>query len=269
MKKLTTDEIKKIQIEMLKKFADYCDTHNLEYFLCAGTLLGAIRHKGYIPWDDDIDVAMDRETYEKFYELMQKDPIDENIDMVFYRTCKTSNAPHIKLVDTRTDGHEDLKRDEMKIGVFIDVFPIDYLPESDENRKEQLEQMKRLDKKLDYSSRRFIPSKNPAKFLKRLFIYAFYHHYNYNDIARQMDELSTKYKINKDKPSGKVGILYCNILYSNVIFDSTILVDFEQYKFKVPKNYHICLTEEYGDYMTPPPPEKRVGMHFFDAWYKE
>ena len=105
MKDISNAEIKNIQLEILVQFRDYCEANNLQYFLYAGTLLGAIRHQGFIPWDDDIDVVMPRPDYEKFFQLSMKKPIGKYLQTNHYSIRKHYNAPFIKLVDTRTDGH--------------------------------------------------------------------------------------------------------------------------------------------------------------------
>ena len=72
MRAINSDELKSIQLDLLQKTVDFCENSGLRYFLCGGTLIGAIRHKGYIPWDDDIDIAMPRPDYEKFIRIFNR-----------------------------------------------------------------------------------------------------------------------------------------------------------------------------------------------------
>ena len=82
MKKIKPHEIKKIELSILIAFADFCKKNNLRYFLYCGTLIGAVRHKGFIPWDDDIDVAMPRNDYERFKELTMNNVINDAYEMI-------------------------------------------------------------------------------------------------------------------------------------------------------------------------------------------
>lgn len=267
MKYLSIDEIKSLQLDILKKFADYCDKHNLEYFLVFGTLIGAVRHKGFIPWDDDIDVAMPRADYERLFQLVNEEPIAPNLKLQCSRTDKTSNVPYLKIVDTRTNGREEWLREEITCGVFIDVFVVDYLPVNPKEKKIQQKKMKRLDRKLTFSSRRFIPCKNPLKLLKRSLLYLLYHHIDYNDIANKIDQLATAYQTESPHTAKLVQTAFCSCTYNANLLSGTILMDFEQYQFKCPLHYHEYLTDRYGDYMALPPESERVYKHQFTAWW--
>lgn len=99
-KELTSSEIKKAELDILIAFDEFCREHKLRYFLSSGTLLGAIRHKGFIPWDDDIDVSMPRPDYEKFYELTKFNPIQKKFITSVYRKCLNKTYfPFMKIVD--------------------------------------------------------------------------------------------------------------------------------------------------------------------------
>lgn len=118
------EELKSIQLGILKDVHDYCSSTNITYWLAYGTLLGAIRHNGYIPWDDDIDIAMPREHYEKFIQSYKKK------NTVVY-SC-SNNKKYIlhfaKVYDTRTILKEYANMN-IETGVYIDIFPIDNVPD--------------------------------------------------------------------------------------------------------------------------------------------
>ena len=117
--KLTTKQSKKIGLDILVAFDKFCKEHNLKYYLVYGTLLGAVRHHGYIPWDDDVDVAMFREDYEKLNKLINK-KISVREDLAWFSSRLGNwNEPLLKLVNLNTECYE---RGGSSVGVWIDVF---------------------------------------------------------------------------------------------------------------------------------------------------
>ena len=125
MKRIDTSEMKLIEMSILNEIDRFCKERGITYFLFVGTLLGAVRHKGFIPWDDDIDICMKREDYEKFFH-------DFNInrdDCLFAVNYKNDDEYYLasgKVIDTRTLLIEE--KDAAPIGVYVDVFPMDRLP---------------------------------------------------------------------------------------------------------------------------------------------
>ena len=131
--KLNKNEIKKIELEILKHFTNICDSYGLRYFLAGGTLLGAVRHKGFIPWDDDIDVFMPRPDYEIFIHLFEK--INTSRYLKLSHPWDNQNEtylhiPYLKIIDTRTIKYEK-GCNKSHGGLDIDVFPIDGLPKNE------------------------------------------------------------------------------------------------------------------------------------------
>ena len=130
MNKEEQEKLKQIELNLLVCFKEICEKHKLDYFLTGGTLLGAVRHKGFIPWDDDIDVGMPREDYETFLRVASSCLPDG----IFLQTRKTD--PEVpfnfaKLRDSRTTFIETSIKDlDINHGVYIDIFPIDYFPAS-------------------------------------------------------------------------------------------------------------------------------------------
>lgn len=121
-KPMTLPEQKQVMLDILKAFASYCDEHGLMYYLDAGTLIGAVRHKGYIPWDDDIDVNMPQKDYDIFCEQMRKVNGMLN-DHLLVEFPENIIYPFLKITDTRTILIEFPNRNPMEVGVYIDVFP--------------------------------------------------------------------------------------------------------------------------------------------------
>ncbi len=130
--RLTLDEIKSIELDILVEFDAFCKKNNLKYFLSSGTLLGAVRHNGFIPWDDDIDVCMPRKDYEKFYELTRYNPVKKNLITSTYRKCLNKNCiAFIKLINIDTRVSPGPKVIGGIDGLWIDIVPVDYCKKDD------------------------------------------------------------------------------------------------------------------------------------------
>lgn len=121
-KPMTLDEQKKVMLNILVEFAKFCDKHNLMYYLDAGTLIGAVRHKGFIPWDDDIDVNMPQKDYDKFIELTRnsKGYLTDHIQVEYPENTVYS---FLKISDDRTILVEFPELNPLEVGVYIDIFP--------------------------------------------------------------------------------------------------------------------------------------------------
>ena len=128
-KNINLEELKKIQFDILKKVAAFCEKNKIKYYLGYGTLLGAVRHKGYIPWDDDIDIIMPRPDYLRFIEIFNKSTPSPELKVLSHYIDKNHPYPFIKLINTKTKqvSHSSIKYD---MGVCIDIFPLDGLPKS-------------------------------------------------------------------------------------------------------------------------------------------
>lgn len=269
MKPIPTQELRKIQIDILNHFVAFCNKNKLKYWIDYGTLLGAIRHKGYIPWDDDIDVSMLREDYDKLIHLY------DNTNEARYKfLCpendKLYSYPFGKVVDTNTILYE-MGQNGIKLGVYIDVFVFDDAPKDNKD-------LKRMFKIRDYYGylRRLQLSTADAPFsfkraivlMEKKLLKVVPRHYFNAKIARN----ARKYK---GIGSGKVCDFSCPYpySYSNWIVEKSIFqdfceVEFEGKQYKAPKEYHKWLSIQYGDYMKIPPEGERI-HHDIKAYYKE
>ncbi len=267
MRVLTSEERKEIIIGILVEFDQFCKDNNLQYFLTGGTLLGAIRHKGFIPWDDDADVAMMREDYEKFkssFNIKHKGYL-KWIDIY---NNKKYYLPHGKLIDTRTSLLEDY-RFSSEIGVYIDIFPIDNVGDDKEAALRES------------SKRTFIEQLFPRKFekiskeysLKRNFaiILASFLPNNGHYIAKKKEARIRT--ISKGKNGRYVANLYrsygTNRITLKSNFEKTQEAEFEGHMFQIPIGYDNYLHDLYGDYMRLPPMEEQVTHHHDVAYWKE
>lgn len=262
--KINTDELKKIQIEILQKVHTFCKNHNLKYSLAFGTLLGAVRHGGYIPWDDDIDIMMRREDYERFIHCFK----DERYRVIYYPQTSGFTVPYAKILDTRTVliEHSTMKE---RIGVNIDLFPIDTCPSISEEmhwfkRKHLLDNIYTV-RKLRIESERSI-FKNLIIIAVRVLTFPL----SLATLCSMIQTEATKYNASKGDRKGilSTGDTRLRWMMPAKIFDNYKEISFEDIIFYGIEDTDKYLRATYGDYMKLPPEEKRVSHHGFDAYWK-
>ena len=261
MRSINLDELKSIQLDLLQKTADFCERNGLRYFLCGGTLIGAIRHKGYIPWDDDIDIAMPRPDYDQFVKTFNK---SEN----YYQVLALSNdpdytTPFAKVYDNRTILRE-LQYKIVKYGVYIDVFPADGVKDAAQIHKIMLLRKFLNTKRANYYKRTI--SKMAINTIGKVLLLPFSAH----RIATWIDNEARKYAFGTQPKSGIIVNPYGpGEMVDKSVFASDIYQEFEGHQYRVPVGYDNWLRSIYGDYMQLPPEEHRVSHHTFDAWWKD
>lgn len=268
MKALTPEEIKQIQTELLLELASFCDQNGITYFLGYGTLLGAVRHKGYIPWDDDIDVWMTRPEYDKFLKLYK----EKNQNPRFALVCpceKVSRYTFLKMVDTRTVKIEKgVDYSNGYLGNDIDIWPLNGEPQSDNTYKKWC-------KKLRFTYLCFFGAISKWRYggFKRrakMFILKLYAGSKEKWLKRS-NRLHKLYPYDTSEYVGSIISLYNirNERFRREWFEESVLLDFEGYKLKAPKRYHEILTQKYGDYMQLPPEKQQISRHENNVFWKE
>jgi lipopolysaccharide cholinephosphotransferase len=275
MKKIDIITLRSIQLNILKVTAEYCEKENLRYFLAYGTLLGAIRHNGYIPWDDDIDIVMPRPDYMKFISLFNQQ--DQYIKVYACENNKKMMAAYAKVCDERTIFDSALKYLPPDLGVFIDIFPIDGLPLDFYECYNHNLRIAGLFKKFYISAipfNPFIRDTNLRRFLGglfRLFQRICSMQYKKNMILLYNNEivrLLRKYDYEQCPIVATHGAYYLKeIVVKDEIFSDFKLCDFEGTKFRIPIGYDKLLSQIYGDYMQLPPKKQRKPHHYFRALY--
>lgn len=248
-------EIQMVELEILLEVDRICRENNIKYSICYGTLLGAVRHKGFIPWDDDIDIAMLRPEYEKFCKVCETELDKERF---FWQTWDTDPNYRIGYGKMRRLNTKYVRvgQEKMKYvnGIPIDIFPLDNIPDMRINRVNYLKKCYWM-RKIMYSKAGSMCEKN---LLKRLGYY----------ILRILPEEKMKKKFTeyvlKFNEKETVNV-YCafangNTGYYKEIFKEQVDIEFEGFKFKAPKDSVMFLRQAYGyDYMTPPPHKDRYG----------
>lgn len=257
MKELTVDEAKKIQLGLLKRVAKFCDENGIRYFIYYGTYLGALRHKGFIPWDDDIDICMPRPDYEKFTHTFKAD------DCVLHTWTPDNSwiCPFSKVSDPATELHENTDLGE-QLGVNIDIFPMDGLPAKDGQISRMLKSMRfyyvmQVAATLKDHSKRSFGSRFIIRTIK-IFYKIF--HVKHSITGRAIRKAS-RYDFDK---SEKVGILVWGYGRKEIVRRDSIIplrrVQFEDAEFWAPGTDESLVTA-YGDYMQLPPVEKQCYKH--------
>lgn len=262
--KLSLEEIKIIELQILKEFASYCEENHLKYVLAYGTLLGAVRHGGFIPWDDDIDVLMPREDYEKFYKLLQVKPLNAQYKVVSWKD-KTAIYPFFKIIDNNTEVIETYIKN--KTGIWIDIFPVDKLCMNDRKNNKLFRRIDRMRSMHRKAIARPFVGMNLKKKILRTIGYPITLILNPYKIANKIDIMAQEFN-KSDSTKGLVDFVWgINLRYLPKDLFEFELMEFEGIEFRVPKKYDEVLKMCYGDYMKLPPKEKRVG-HTMEAKLK-
>ena len=160
MKELTLQEMKEIEFSLLKEFRTFCEQNNIRYYLAYGTLLGAIRYKGFIPWDDDVDVLVPRKDYNRVIELFKD---HENIKLYSTERNKKYGYPFAKLCDMNTLKIEGIVKNGVVQGVEIDIFPLDYWENDLEKAKAEVKRISKNKKWLNYSKMESLKVRTPLR----------------------------------------------------------------------------------------------------------
>ena len=256
MKRLSVEEYKQVELDILIKVDKICRENNINYFLFAGTLIGAVRHKGFIPWDDDIDISMLRKDYDKLANIIQNG--NYGINFIRIEENKDTIYPYGKICDTSTVVKENNFKTVKGYGVFIDVFPFDYLPESEKERRRLKNKYYRLYQLLTHSSRTgYVKTDSAITNIKRACAFFFSKLFNTQRLVTKMNQELKD--LNKTK-SNMVGLAWAHA-WPLEDYLSTSEVTFEGYKFYAPKNPDRILKIHFGDYMKLPPRSERVLKH--------
>ena len=259
-------EEKKILLKTFEAFQKYCNDNSLQYYACSGTCLGAIRHNGIIPWDDDIDVLMPRDDYEKL--LLNRNTLHGRGYEILNIGDHGYDAPFAKFCDANTTIWEEKRYPNIK-GVYIDIFPLDAAGDlnvaEDLFRQKKIAESKYHEAIRAYSATYYLTLLRGFHFktlLRQMFIPLYRNRYIRKNLHAfwALEEEIKKQKGNFLLYYGGYYGFNKEVFLKNY-FGNGVSVPFENTKIVVPEKWDAYLKQLYGDYMTPPPPEKRVSHH--------
>lgn len=264
MKQLTQQELRESQMKLLDYVDAFCRKHEIKYTISGGTLLGAVRHGGYIPWDDDMDIQMLRKEYVRFTELWNASKSEHPFEFVSIESGNSMGYPFGKIHDPRTVTYiGKLER----TGVYIDVFPVDnVIDENDfvarhakvlalyKERGHIFEQMRYANERQSFKTwfrRLFVPRINKT----------------YNQVAEEINTTAKMYE-NTVAPLRyeMIAGTRCKRPIPKEVFEQYEYIKFEDRKYMAVKDVDTYLTLTFGDYMTLPPVSKRVSHGFIAYW---
>ena len=261
MKLLSINEVQQMQLALMKELHKFLVDNEINYYFLGGSALGAVRHKGFIPWDDDIDIGMFRKDYEKFLTLC--DRFDTKHEVINFKKTNNSDNLLTRIYFNKTYiDNKQLRCSKLDKRLYLDIFPLDNIP--DETKKQvkfekKINRLKRIILMIDVriytqSSIKFITKKMISQILKTF----------RNIILNKGDKLLKKYK---DEKTIKVASLCSQYSFKKQLMDKKIygtptLVKFEDAYFYIPEMYDEYLSQLFGeDYMLVPPEEKRRKGH--------
>lgn len=266
-------ETQAISLEILHTIADICEEQNLRYFLIYGTLIGAVRHKGYIPWDDDVDIMMPRPDYDQLLAYLYKN-INRYPNLKVFNHDVNKDYPYMitRISDDRY--YLDMANEKpYGMGVFIDIYPFDGLGNT---QKEALKfglKGDRLSSICYQATREHFAMETTSSLFRKIVKYPFYLFSKAVGKDKLQDKLE---KLARVKPYDKSKYVGCVVwlsggekdIFKRSWFDDYVILPYEKYQFRVPKEYDKILTHIYGDYMQLPPENERVGHHYYQVFRK-
>lgn len=265
-KYLSLEEYHAVLFDMLKQVDSICHAERLRYFLSGGTLLGAIRHKGFIPWDDDIDLMMPRPDYEIFLKKAEK-RLPKRYILAFPDRTKDYSQPWIRIFDTRVAVDDSGMQRTLTRSLFVDVFPIDGLPSNRTLSNLCFKRVRAWDILLKCARRKALYPDERLKWLKKPMM------------ALTRVRPLPKYAVSLNKSARRCSFErahYAGVLATThygsrermpvEVFRGSVQVPFEGGFFPAPIGYDTYLSRLYGDYMQLPPEEKRVSQHNLHAY---
>lgn len=263
MEKLNLQQIQAVLLDILIDVDNFCRQQGIRYSLAYGSLLGAVRHEGFIPWDDDIDIMMPRADFERFLTLYR--------DRGPYRLLYDTDTPearfitcYAKVMDSRTVSVEEKRKNIYRFGLNLDIFPIDAAPADPALHKEFSETVSRLRRRVYLSQRPFFPFTFHDPLIPKIQAHrhpVFWWMERCTGYLTQYNGTGSPYA---GPISGGMGLIE---IYEKGLFEAYTDLSFEGHRFRAITGWDTFLKQQFGDYMQLPPEEKRK-THGLTAWKK-
>lgn len=266
MKELSIEEVKEIQMDILSYVDKFCRENNIKYSISGGTLIGAVRHGGYIPWDDDIDIMMRREDFQKFEELFPK-IADKQYRLFSNSIDEDFCQPYLNVADMRTS--YDMPGYPSDMGVNIDIFPFDHISESKEDRDRTFARIAQLKNQFVIKGLRWRKGRSLFKNIFMILSKVALCLVSRKTLSKRIEEIAKNAgPINSSLRACIVWGYGAKEVMESSLFEEYVDITFEDRSYMAIKDYKVYLTHLFGDFMQLPPEEKRVAHHEFKAYWK-
>ena len=257
-----------VELDLLQKLKAVLEKHHLSYFASGGTLLGAVRHKGFIPWDDDIDIMMHREDYEKLLEVA---PLEFH-EPYFFQTAYTDKGyfrGHAQLRNSNTTGI--LSCEGLKVpfnqGIFIDIFPMDAIPDEKEAAERQRQRLHSINRILNNGARKPCEPLSLFSRIKRAAVGIISVFYPPLSQYKKMEKLCRAYN---GQSTQRIGLLSFDpnnprFQWDRQYFNRCVQLTFENTSISAPEKWHEVLAHQFGEYMVMQREPSYHGSALFDT----
>ena len=258
-------EIQKMELGIMEYIHEVCQKIGAKYFLAYGSLIGAVRHKGFIPWDDDMDICMLRDDYEKLQDYLIAHP-DERYELMSYKNNINYVYPFMKIKDNQTYLVEEDVRIDSNMGIYVDIFPVDGY-EDDQAFKDKMTKIIKKRQLSCYTFKGITNTKSVVNSMIRYISVMIFYFTNTNKYVSQIDELAKSRKVEDYEQVDY--LIYKDMnkpVWKREWLENVETGNFEGKEFMIPNHYHEILTSDYGNYMQLPPVEQQVSHHDFKLW---